>query len=146
MRYWAIRFLFLYYNYVGRFLHQFYELWERRTFSIIFIFCEFLSMSSTLFFCLLFMNNISPLCSLSMSGIMPPVFWFSSLVSYWVRRFFIRLILRFFSSVFHWVRKFFIHHALSSFTIICVHAQRSLRLRKKAIVISWSLELKSRDR
>ena len=102
-------------------------------------------MSSTLPLCSPSKNNTSPLCFLSMSGISPPVFWFFSSVSHWVRRFFIRLIFRFFSSVSHWVRRFFIYHVLSSFTLVHLHAQRSLRPRGKAIVISWSSGLKSRD-
>ena len=73
-----------------------------------------LSISSILPLCLLSMSNTLPLCFLSMSGTLPPIFRFSSSVSYWVRRFFIRLILRFSFLVSHWVRRFFIHHALST--------------------------------
>ena len=62
--------------------YQFCELWERCTFSIIFQFCEFLPMSSTLPLCLPSKSNTLPLCSLSMSGTSPPVFWFFSSVSH----------------------------------------------------------------
>ena len=124
MRYWAMRFFFPCFIQVGKFFHQFYKLWERLTFNIIFQFCEFLSISSTL-----------PLCSLSMSNTLPPIFWFFSSVFYQVRRLFIKLILTFFSSVSHWVRRFFIHHVLSSFTLVRLYAQRSSRPKKNAIVI-----------
>ena len=119
--------------------YQFCELWERCSFSIIFQFCKFLSMSSELLLSSPFKSSTSLLCFLSMSGKLPPVFWFSSSVSHWVRRFFIRLVLRFSSSVSHWVRRFFTHHALSSFTLARLHAQQSLRPRRKAIVILWLL-------
>ena len=49
---------------------------------------------------------------LSMRGILPPIFRFFSLVSPWVRKFFIRLTFRFFFLVFHWIRRFYIYHAL----------------------------------
>ena len=66
-------------------------------------FASFLSMNSTLSLRFLSINNT-----------LPPIFQFYFLVSHWVRRFFIRLILRFSSSVFHWVKRFFIYHALST--------------------------------
>ena len=103
-------------------IFQFCELWERCTFSIIFQFCEFLSTSSILPLCLPYKSSTLPLYFLSMSGTSLPVFWFFSSVFHWVRRFFIRLILRFSSSVSHWVSRFFIHHALSSFTLVCLYA------------------------
>ena len=81
-----------------------------------------LSINSMLPLCLPSIRSTSPHCFLFMSSKLPPVFWFSSSVSPWVKRFFIRLILRFSSSVSYWVRKFFIQHALSSFTLIRLHA------------------------
>ena len=127
------------------FFHQFCELQERCTFRFIFQFCKFLSMSNTSPLCLLFKSSTLPLCSLSMSDILSPVFWFSSSISHWLRRFFIRLVFRFFSLVSHWVRRFFTHYALSSFTFVCLHAQRSLRPKEKTIVILWSSGSISRE-
>ena len=60
------------------------------------------------------MRSTPSLSSLFISGILPPIFRFSSSVSYWVRKFFIRLILRFSSSISHWVKRFFIYYALST--------------------------------
>ena len=102
-------------------------------------------MSSTSPLCLPSKSNTLLLYFLFMSGILPPIFWFFSSVSHCIKRFFIRLILRFSSSVSHWVRRFFIYHVLSSFTLVRLYAQRSSRPRRKAIVILWPSGLKLRD-
>ena len=91
------------------------------------------------------MSSKLPWYSLSISNTLPPVVWFFSSVSHRVRRFFIRLILRFSSSISYWGRRFFIYHALSSFSLVRLYAQQSSRPRGKAIVISLASRLKSYD-
>ena len=118
--------------------YQFCKLWKKCIFSIIFLFYEFLPISSILPLCLSSKNTTLPFCSLFMSDTLPPVFRFSSLVSYWVRRFFIRLVLGISFSVSHWIRRFFIYYALSKlyfYTLTRSAELTSLRKRNCNIVI-----------